>query len=200
MHGPTRPQSPAGCKEAYVASRHSLGIDWLRLWNSSRLVAGGMISMKTIQETAPNVECTSLRSWLTLWWNGPEWLKLDQEKWPKSSRVKSVSSSEEAHKLCSATCTALVQSPLLITFDHFSTFICLVWVTAWIIWFVTNCWSRIHWIKVVKNESWTSDIDVIKKSSKLNGQIVSSLSILLLMNQGLYCTCGWKSRKRKTLI
>ena len=122
-----------------------------------------------------------------LWWSGPEWLKLNQERWPKQSEVKSVSSSEEADELCSATCTALVQSSPLIPFDRFSIFTRLVRVTAWMIRFIANCQSRKHntqvhngtlsvqelshatryWIKVAQNESWTSEINALKKGSRL---------------------------------
>ena len=122
-----------------------------------------------------------------LWWSGPEWLKLNQERWPKQSEVKSVSSSEEADKLCSATCTALVQSSPLIPFDRFSIFTRLVRVTARMIRFIANCRSKKHntqvhngtlsvqelshatryWIKVAQNESWTSEINALKKGSRL---------------------------------
>lgn len=134
--------------------------------------------------------CGMYPSWIlthTLWWNGPEWLKLAQEQWSKQSEVKSVSSLEQVDKLCSVTCTVLVQSPLLIPFDRFLTCIHLVRVTAWIIRFIANRWSKKHntqvhnnplsvqelnhatryWVKVVQNESWTLEIDVVKKGSKL---------------------------------
>lgn len=38
-----------------------------------------------------------------LWWNGPEWLRLDPKQQPNQSEVKSVSPLEEANELCSAT-------------------------------------------------------------------------------------------------
>lgn len=123
----------------------------------------------------------------TLWWNGPKWLKLDQEQWPKQSGAKSVSYSEEDNELCSATCTTFVQSIPLMSFDRFSTLIRLVRVTAWMIRFVTNCRSKKrntqvntnplsiqelnhatrYWIKVAQEESWAPEIDAVKKGSKL---------------------------------
>ena len=69
----------------------------------------------------------------TLRWNGLELLG-----------VKLVFSSGEVDKMCSASCTALVQSPPLIPFDRFSTFIRLAQVTAWMMRFVTNGRSKIR--------------------------------------------------------
>ena len=124
----------------------------------------------------------------SLWWNGPEWLKLNPKQWPKQSETKSVSPSEEANELCAATCTAILQTPPLMPFNRFSTFTRLVRVTAWVIRFITNCRSKKHsnsqalynslpmrelnqatlyWIKLVQSEVWRSEIDTIKKGSKL---------------------------------
>ena len=122
-----------------------------------------------------------------LWWNGPEWLRLDPKQWPNQSEFKSVSPLEEANELCSTTCTAIVQSPPLIPFDQFSTFTSLIRMTAWVIRFITNCRSKKrntqaynnplsvrelsqathYWIKLVQREVWCSEIDAIKKGSKL---------------------------------
>ena len=56
-----------------------------------------------------------------LWWNGPDWLKLNSPQWPEQSEANSPSTSEEAEELCSATCTTIVQNPPLIpTFDFHS--------------------------------------------------------------------------------
>ena len=122
-----------------------------------------------------------------LWWNGPDWLKLNSLQWPKQSEVNFASTSEEAEELCSATCTTIVQSPPLIPFDRFSTFPHVIRVTAWVIRFINNCRLSIHnrpvinkplsvqelkhstnyWIKVVQSEVWSSEIDALKKGLKL---------------------------------
>ena len=122
----------------------------------------------------------------TLWWNGPEWLKLYQDGWPKQCKTKT-DSSKDGDELCSATCTTLVQSSPFIPVDRFSTFNRLVRVTAWVTRFVTNRRSRkrdsrrstdplsvqelngatSYWIKVVQNECWSSEIDALNKGSNL---------------------------------
>ena len=69
----------------------------------------------------------------TLWWSGPEWLKLDQDYWPKQSQVRSSLPPDESEELCSFAYAAVVKTPPLIPFDRFSTFSQLVRVTAFVL-------------------------------------------------------------------
>ena len=123
----------------------------------------------------------------TLWWSGPKWLKLNQDHWPKQSQVRSSLPPDKSEELCSFAYAAVVKTPPLIPFDHFSTFSRLVRVTAFILRFTANCRSKkpsaqgnsnvltvqelnqatCYWIKMIQNDTWHPEIDAINKGSSI---------------------------------
>ena len=66
-----------------------------------------------------------------LWWNGPYWLKYEQDEWPTKSDLDLNLPSEEANELCSLACTTVIEKEPLIPFGQFSAFSQLKRVTAW---------------------------------------------------------------------
>ena len=71
-----------------------------------------------------------------LWWNGPDWLKASESKWPTSA-LQPNDPSDEQSELCSVA----TMNPInpIIPLTNYSSFKRLQRVTAWILRFITNC-------------------------------------------------------------
>ena len=75
-----------------------------------------------------------------LWWDGPDWLQMGMQFWPKSFVLTPNNPSDEVHEIC--THAAVVQIRPVFPMDRFSSFSRLKRVTAWMIRFVSNCRAR----------------------------------------------------------
>ena len=74
-----------------------------------------------------------------LWWNGPAWHHQAHTQWPH--QITPISTEERAISLF----TSVVEQPGMPILERFSSFTCLVCVTAWILRFVSNwCSSSSH--------------------------------------------------------
>ena len=76
----------------------------------------------------------------TLWWDGPKWLQLNPDKWPKQSILPPNDPSQEGGEVC-LHMTVVPCQPLM-ALDHYSTFTRLLRVTAWLMRFTRNCRAR----------------------------------------------------------
>ena len=76
----------------------------------------------------------------TLWWDGPKWLQLNPDKWPKQSTLPPNDPSQEGGEVC-LHMTVVPCQPLM-ALDHYSTFTRLLRVTAWLMRFTRNCRAR----------------------------------------------------------
>ena len=95
--------------------------------------------------------------------------------------------SDEADELCSYTRAIMAEEQPLISLDQYSVFNRLIQVTAWMIRFITNCKSKkltiqsedspltvqelcqamTYWIKFIQKESWSEEINALKKGSRI---------------------------------
>ena len=72
-----------------------------------------------------------------LWWDGPRWLQVSQDKWPKQSTLPPNNPLQEGDEVCLH--TAVVTCEPVIPIDHFSSLTRLIRITAWLMRFAHNC-------------------------------------------------------------
>lgn len=75
----------------------------------------------------------------TLWWDGPDWLLLEPQKWPRGSNVRPCLIPEEEREVCLAT---TVEYGDAIPLSQFFSLTHLMRVTAWVLRFIRNCRVR----------------------------------------------------------
>ena len=78
----------------------------------------------------------------TLWWDGPEWLQRESIEWPKQFDRPQVSVLEEEREVCHIMITDS-QEPLIST-EHYSSFVHLKNVTAWVFRFINNICAMVN--------------------------------------------------------
>ena len=76
-----------------------------------------------------------------LWWDGPKWLRLGQDEWPKQFALSPNDPSQENGEVCLHAALVPHHQPV-ISLDRFSSFTRLVRVTAWLMHFTHNCHAR----------------------------------------------------------
>ena len=121
-----------------------------------------------------------------LWWNGPEWLRLSPDNWPKQSYISPTENSDE-EKVCLFT-TVVSKSPI-IDVDRYSSFTKLKRVTAWSLRFINNCCARKNgstrviscltveeltaaetfWYSISQQDHFTEEFDALQSRSTIHG-------------------------------
>ena len=76
-----------------------------------------------------------------LWWNGPEWLYLAPDEWPKQSRPIVSRVSEEEREICLVT-IIVPRKTAVLDIGKYSSFTKLKRIKAWLLRFVHNCRAR----------------------------------------------------------
>ena len=118
-----------------------------------------------------------------LWWNGPDWLKLSPDNWPKQSSVIPNVPSDEEREISLLVTES--DPPPVIPLDRFSSFNHLKRVTSWIARFARNCRStpqeRIqsclttlelqqaenYWYKTIQSAHFKMEIDCLRNDLPL---------------------------------
>ena len=151
-----------------------------------------------------------------LWWNGPDWLRLDPTAWPRQPRQKPEDTSEEADELCLHTVTSHID--LLIPLHRYSTYTKLTRVTAWVVCFIRNCQAhkksefptlspltvselshaKSYWIHLAQCEHFSLEISALKAGRQVPR--TSPLISLnpLLDNSGLLWVGGCEEHSKRS--
>ena len=124
----------------------------------------------------------------SLWWNGPEWLKLPSSSWPDQMQIPRSFTIPDKEKEVSFVAIAKLVGAL-IPLDQFSHFTHLKRVTAWIIRFWENCRAKssnqqkrikshlcvvelqkaeIYWLANIQRLHVNKEITNLKKGCRLN--------------------------------
>lgn len=74
-----------------------------------------------------------------LWWDGPDWLRLEPQDWPRGYTVSSSLVPEEEKEICLST---TIEYGEVIPLARFSSLSRLLRVTAWTLRFIQNCQAR----------------------------------------------------------
>lgn len=74
-----------------------------------------------------------------LWWKRPPWLRKAESEWPVVPDL--FESPEPSEKEEVSLLASLDSPPMLLIVENFSRFTCLKRVTAWVIYYISNCWS-----------------------------------------------------------
>jgi len=75
-----------------------------------------------------------------LWWNGPNWLLLDESKWPKQTSLPPNSLEDEGNEICLHVVSSAMNP--VVPLNKFSSFTRLKRVVAWVMRFIHNCQSK----------------------------------------------------------
>ena len=118
----------------------------------------------------------------SLWWNGPEWLKLRSSMLP--SRLD-VSRAEEQCEEEISLHTVTVEKVPIISISQYSSYTCLKRITAWVFRFIENCHSKEHknlspslttkemrtaenyWLSLVQGEQFAKELELLKENHDL---------------------------------
>ncbi|GFY79414.1 integrase catalytic domain-containing protein [Trichonephila inaurata madagascariensis] len=120
-------------------------------------------------------------STLDLWWNGPECLKEPQDNWPERYSCEedmSLTITEARKVKTQYLCTTSVEPTINVS--HFSSYVRLIRIIAWIFIFLHKCKSQPHissdlssdefekaknyWIRTVQQQCLAAEIDCLKNA------------------------------------
>ena len=120
-----------------------------------------------------------------LWWEGPRWLKLDSQCWPKRPNSLPVAEFEEDEEVCLISISTM--SDPVVPLDKYSSLDQLFRITAWTLRFISNCHlskkrkslilgplsvselnrARNYWIMFAQQASFTSEINALKSDKRV---------------------------------
>ena len=148
-----------------------------------------------------------------LWWNGPPWLKLPPENWPKQVSPNPIDTSEEIKEIVANPATLSVST--LIPTDRYSSFLYLKRVTAWMKRFLKNCLTpkeqrslnptlsieeladaEQYWIQVIQEEHFSGEVKALKKQSQLHAKS-SLLPLHPILDSNNLLRVGGRQEKSK---
>ncbi|UYV62904.1 hypothetical protein LAZ67_2002387 [Cordylochernes scorpioides] len=103
----------------------------------------------------PSRGCSAESLKETRWWEGPAWLKVSQEEWPKSTIIPNLEIvySERRKTILNTLCTTRENENL---FGRYSHFLRIVRITAWIYRFFNN--AKIDRRKIISEDLSTEEI------------------------------------------
>ena len=119
-----------------------------------------------------------------LWWNGPAWLRMHSSAWPHQLMVPDTET--ECSEEISLHMIAIERAPIVAT-DHYSSFIRLKRVTAWVLRFTHNCRTRkisntqlspnlttaelqaaeTYWLSIVQQDHFAEELNALKQSREI---------------------------------
>ena len=207
MHGQTALLYSVGWMAILGYSKHTWGIVLPALWNYLHQTNGTMLTVRTNP-----ADCASRGLYPsefldhTLWWNGPEWLKLPSSEWPKSPDC-SLTLGVQSEKKQVSLHSAVIQRDPVIPQDRFSLFTILTRVTAWILQFIHNSHvpneqnvsptltvqeliaAKHYWVRFSQADHFVDDIMALQDRKELS--LSSPLTPLHPFLDQKCSTCWW---------
>ncbi|UYV74109.1 hypothetical protein LAZ67_11002136, partial [Cordylochernes scorpioides] len=150
--GPIRPMLSVGSKDnwaAFVMNRVK------EIHNLSSTESWRHIPGRLNPADLPSRGCSAESLKETRWWEGPAWLKVSQEEWPKSTIIPDLEIvySERRKTILNTLCTTRENENL---FGRYSHFLRIVRITAWIYRFFNN--AKIDRRKIISEDLSTEQI------------------------------------------
>ena len=119
----------------------------------------------------------------SLWWNGPEWLKLQSSAWPSQTTFSSQVTEPSEERVCLHIVT--IKKTPVIPVERYSNYTRLKRVMAWVFRFLDHCRSKKHqklppslttdelhkaetyWITLAQSELFAKELELLKQGREL---------------------------------
>ena len=154
-----------------------------------------------------------------LWWNGPEWVYLAPDAWPKQLRPMVSRVSEEEREMCLVT-TIVSRKTSVLDIGKYSSFTKLKRVTGWLLHFVYNCRARkdnakpeisfltvreitaaeCYWLSISQGVHFPAELEALKSHNAIPDTSCLVPLLLSWIHQGSFVLEAESSTQRRCFL